>query len=66
MKHVDSIPLFSSPIFIFNLNVNENKILSFLRKLNYSELVSEEIKDCFISKDLKALEKNLKENQIYK
>jgi uncharacterized protein (TIGR02466 family) len=61
MKHIDSIPLFSSPIFIFSLNVNENKILSFLQKLSYCELVSEEIKDCFISKDLKALEKNLKE-----
>jgi uncharacterized protein (TIGR02466 family) len=61
MKHIDSIPLFSSPIFIFNLDVEENKILNFLKKLKYCELVSEEIKDCFISEDLKVLKKNLKE-----
>ena len=48
-------------IFIFNKNVDENKILTFLKRLSYCELVSEEIKDCFISKDLKILKKNLKE-----
>jgi uncharacterized protein (TIGR02466 family) len=61
MKHVASIPLFSSPIFIFNLDVEENKILNFLKKLKYSPLISEEIKDCFISQEGKILEKNFKE-----